>query len=217
MSRGIRVRWLGRQPYEPIYQQMRAFTAERHAGTDDEIWLLEHEPVFTQGRVGDAAHLLNPGDIPVVHSNRGGQATYHGPGQLMVYTLVDLRRHNLGVRTLVDGLEGAVIDALATDGITAQRHDGAPGVYVGDAKLASLGLRVERFRSYHGLAINVAMNLEPFTRINPCGYQGLVMTQSSTLGGAATLPDMARQLLPALSARLDVQWATNWSAPEFWT
>ena len=217
MNRAIRVRWLGRQPYAPIYDEMRRFTAERHAGTDDEIWLLEHEPVFTQGRVGDASHLLNPGDIPVFQSNRGGQATYHGPGQLMVYTLFDLRRHQLGVRSLVDGLEGAVIDAVARDGIEAQRHDGAPGVYVGEAKLASLGLRVERFRSYHGLAVNVGMDLEPFTRINPCGFEGLQMTQTSQLGGPATVPDMARRFLPALADRLGVAWSTDWSAPEFWT
>ncbi|WP_348675750.1 lipoyl(octanoyl) transferase LipB [uncultured Abyssibacter sp.] len=217
MKRPVRVRWLGRQPYEPIYHRMRSFTAERHAGTDDELWLLEHDPVYTQGRVGDAAHLLDPGDIPVFQSNRGGQVTYHGPGQLMVYPLLDLRRHQLGVRTLVDGLEGAVIDALAGDGIHAERHDGAPGVYVGAAKLASLGLRVERFRSYHGLAVNVAMDLEPFTRINPCGYEGLAMTQSSDLGGPATLPDMARQLLPALATRLGLDWADDWSDPDFWT
>ena len=195
---------------------MRQFTADRHAGDDDELWLLEHEPVFTQGRVGDAAHLLNPGDIPVVHTNRGGQATYHGPGQLMVYVLLDLRRHGLGVRSVVEGLEGAVIDALACDAIEASIKEGAPGVYVNDAKLASLGLRVERFRSYHGLAINVAMDLEPFSRINPCGYAGLEMTQTSALGGPDSLPEMARRLLPALGQRLGLSWNGDWSDPAFW-
>lgn len=195
---------------------MRQFTADRHAGDDDELWLLEHEPVFTQGRVGDAAHLLNPGDIPVVHTNRGGQATYHGPGQLMVYVLLDLRRHSLGVRSVVEGLEGAVIDALACDGIAASIKEGAPGVYVNDAKLASLGLRVERFRSYHGLAINVAMDLEPFSRINPCGYAGMEMTQTSALGGPDSLPEMARRLLPALGQRLGLSWNGDWSDPAFW-
>ena len=216
MSRPVRVRWLGRQPYEPIYARMRQFTADRHAGDDDELWLLEHEPVFTQGRVGDAAPLLNPGDIPVVQTNRGGQATYHGPGQLMVYVLLDLRRHGLGVRSVVEGLEGAVIDAVAPDGINAYIKDGAPGVYVDDAKLASLGLRVERFRSYHGLAVNVAMDLEPFSRINPCGYAGQQMTQTSALGGPATVPAMAQRLLPALGARLGLQWSDDWSDPTFW-
>lgn len=216
MSRPVRVRWLGRQPYQPIYDRMRQFTADRHAGDDDELWLLEHDPVFTQGRVGDASHLLNPGEIPVVQTNRGGQATYHGPGQLMVYVLLDLRRHGLGVRSVVEGLEGAVIDALQPDGIEARIKEGAPGVYIGEAKVASLGLRVERFRSYHGLAVNVAMDLEPFTRINPCGYAGLEMTQTSSLGGPATLPEMAARLLPAMSERLSLNWLNDWSAPEFW-
>jgi len=160
--------------------------------------------------------LLTPGDIPVVHTTRGGQATYHGPGQLMVYVLLDLRRHSLGVRSVVEGLEGAVIDALACDGIAASIKEGAPGVYVNDAKLASLGLCVERFRSYHGLAINVAMDLEPFSRINPCGYAGMEMTQTSALGGPDSLPEMARRLLPALGQRLGLSWNGDWSDPAFW-
>lgn len=210
----VAVDWLGRQAYAPVYQRMRARVAERIADRgahDDAIWLLEHDPVFTQGRAGDPAHVLAAGDIPVVETNRGGQVTYHGPGQLMVYPLLDIQHRGLDVRQLVDGIEQAVIDALATFDIRAARRAGAPGVYVGDAKIASLGLRIERGLAYHGLAVNVAMDLEPFARINPCGYSGLVMTQTSAQGGPRSVPEMARVLLPLLAGILGLTLPPDWS------
>lgn len=200
-----RVEWLGRQPYEPVWRRMQAFTDLREADTPDEFWLLEHEPVFTQGRAGKPEHLLAPGPIPVVRSDRGGQVTYHGPGQLMVYTLLDLNRLGLGIRSLVIALEEAVVDCLATYGITARGRREAPGVYVGEAKVASLGLRVRRGCSYHGLALNVHMDLAPFTRINPCGYRGLAMTQVADLGGPADVEVVGRDLLPRLRERLRLE------------
>lgn len=198
----VRVEWLGRQPYEAVWVRMQAFTDLRTPDTADEIWLLEHEPVFTQGRAGKAEHLLAPGDIPVVQSDRGGQVTYHGPGQLMVYTLLDLSRLGLGIRTLVLALEQALIDCLAGYGITAQGKRDAPGVYVNQAKVASLGLRVRRDCCYHGLALNVSMDLTPFRRINPCGYRELAMTQLADLGGPTDLLAVADRLLPALQHHL---------------
>jgi lipoyl(octanoyl) transferase len=197
-----RVEWLGRQPYEPVWLRMQAFTDLRQPDTPDEFWLLEHEPVFTQGRAGKAEHLLAPGMIPVVRSDRGGQITYHGPGQLMVYTLLDLNRLALGIRSLVGALELAVVDCLAGYGITARGRRDAPGVYVGDAKIASLGLRVRKGCSYHGLALNVRMDLAPFARINPCGYRGLAMTQIADLGGPEDIETVGRDLLPRLLQRL---------------
>jgi lipoyl(octanoyl) transferase len=178
----IRTRWLGRVEYVPIWQAMQTFTAERDASTADEIWLLEHNPVFTVGMNGSPAHVLTPGDIPVVHIDRGGQVTYHGPGQLVVYTLLELKRWRLGVRDLVVTLENAVIRMLATHGIEAHGKREAPGVYVGERKLASIGLRIKRGCSYHGLALNVAMDLEPFARINPCGFAGLEVVDLARLG-----------------------------------
>jgi lipoyl(octanoyl) transferase len=197
-----RVEWLGRQPYEPVWARMQAFTDLRTAATPDEFWLLEHEPVFTQGRAGKPEHLLAPGTIPVVRSDRGGQVTYHGPGQLMVYTLLDLNRLGLGIRSLVTALELAVVDCLAGYGITARGRRDAPGVYVGEAKIASLGLRVRKGCSYHGLALNVHMDLAPFARINPCGYRGLAMTQLADLGGPADIELVGRDLMPRLLERL---------------
>jgi lipoyl(octanoyl) transferase len=173
--------------------------------TPDEIWALQHHPVYTQGQAGRAEHLLAPGDIPVVAADRGGQVTYHGPGQLVFYPLVQLRRRGLDVRQLVSALERSVIAWLADLGIAAATRPGAPGVYVGDAKIASLGLRIRRGRSYHGLAVNVAMDLEPFSRINPCGYAGLRMTQVADLLSAARVPalDAAQQgLLDQLAREL---------------
>lgn len=180
----IRVRELGRVPYEPTWRAMQAFTEQRTAATPDELWALEHPPVFTQGLNGRPEHLLDPGAIPVVPVDRGGQVTYHGPGQAVVYVLVDLRRRSLGIRRLVTLLETAVVELLAEHGIGAQPRPDAPGVYVDDAKIASVGLRVRRGASYHGIALNVDMDLSPFTRINPCGYQGLAVTQMCDLGAA---------------------------------
>lgn len=181
---------------------MQRFTAERTADTPDEIWLLEHEPVFTLGMNADAAHVLSAGDIPVVRVDRGGQVTYHGPGQLVVYPLIDVRRAGLGVRDLITALEGAVIDHASHYGIRAQCRAGAPGVYVQGRKLASVGLRIRRTGSYHGLALNVSMDLQPFERINPCGYAGLAMTQLSSLGGPCEVQQTGRELLGLLLARL---------------
>ncbi|MES1944862.1 lipoate-protein ligase B [Salinisphaera sp. PC39] len=195
------------QPYEPVWREMRAFTDGRGADDPDRFLFLAHRPVFTQGTNGRAEHVLAAGDIPVVQSDRGGQVTYHGPGQLMAYVMTDIRRLGLGVRGLVTALEDAVIATLAGYGITARARRDAPGVYVdrpqGDtAKIGSIGLRIRRGCSYHGLALNVAMDLEPFARIDPCGFRGLAMTQVSELGGPGDLSTVADDLLPHLCARL---------------
>lgn len=171
------IRNLGIQPYQPVWQKMQAFTDQRTPETPDEIWVLQHEPVFTQGQAGKAEHLLLTGDIPVVQVDRGGQVTYHGPGQLVIYLLLDLRRNKLGVRDVVTLMETAIIATLQHYGVEAFAKPDAPGVYVGDAKIASLGLRVRRGCTFHGLALNLDMDLEPFLRINPCGYAGMAMTQ----------------------------------------
>jgi lipoyl(octanoyl) transferase len=192
------VRHLGLSDYEPTWRAMQRFTAERSGATPDEIWFLEHPPVFTLGLNASRAHLLAPGEIPVVQIDRGGQVTYHGPGQLVVYPLVDLKRARLGIRDFVTALERAVIELAAQFGITAQCRRNAPGVYVADHKLASVGVRVRATGAYHGLALNVAMDLEPFARINPCGYAGLKMTQLAALGGPATVAECARALEPHL-------------------
>ncbi|MGH8272660.1 MAG: lipoyl(octanoyl) transferase LipB [Gammaproteobacteria bacterium] len=199
----IKVRLLGRVPFEPTWHDMQAFTDARDADTPDEIWLLEHDPVFTLGLAGKREHVLAPGDIPVVHIDRGGQVTYHGPGQLVVYPLLDMRRRKMGPRALVSALEQATIAALAEWHIEAHAKTEAPGVYVGEKKIASIGLRIRRGASYHGLALNVAMDLEPFTRINPCGYAGLEMTQVSELGGPTDLDTAADVFLPHFVAHLD--------------
>ncbi|MGH8128455.1 MAG: lipoyl(octanoyl) transferase LipB [Gammaproteobacteria bacterium] len=191
MSAEIKIRHLGRVPFEPTWHKMQAFTDARDADTADEIWLLEHDPVFTLGLAGKREHVLAPGDIPVVHIDRGGQVTYHGPGQLVVYPLLDLRRRHLGPRALVSALEQATVDALAEWNIAAHARPDAPGVYLEEKKIASIGLRVRRGASYHGIAINVNMDLEPFTRINPCGYAGLEMTQLSEFGGPTDLDTVA--------------------------
>ncbi|BCR06272.1 octanoyltransferase [Desulfuromonas versatilis] len=196
------LRHLGRQPYEPVWQRMQTFTDGRDAQTPDEIWLLEHERVFTQGRAGKAEHVLAPGDIPVVSVDRGGQVTYHGPGQLVGYLLIDLKRRGLTVRSLVAGIEEAIIATLAGYGVQAAIRAGAPGVYVAGAKIASIGLRVQRGCSFHGLSLNLDMDLEPFSRINPCGYQGLRMTQLRDLAGAVSQDKVAGQLAGHLVAKL---------------
>ena len=176
------VKQLGRTTYTPVWRAMQAFTqARRSAPKNDEIWLTEHEPVYTLGLAGDPAHLLRAGDIPLVQTDRGGQITYHGPGQAVVYALLDLRRYDLKVRELVNLLEQTVIDVLAEQQIEAARRLGMPGVYVGEAKIAALGLKVAHGYSYHGIALNVALDLAPFAAINPCGYANLAVTQTSSL------------------------------------
>jgi lipoyl(octanoyl) transferase len=197
-------RRLGLCDYEPTWRAMQRFTAERTEATADEIWLLEHPPVFTLGMNANRAHLIAPGDIPVVQIDRGGQVTYHGPGQLVVYPLIDLTRSGFGVRDFVTALERAVIGLAAGYGIEAGCRRNAPGVYVAEAKLASVGVRVRRTGSYHGLAVNVALDLEPFARINPCGYAGLAMTQLSALGGPRTVADCADALEPHLRRALRI-------------
>jgi lipoyl(octanoyl) transferase len=193
----LKIRRLGRQPYEPVWRAMSAFTDRRLADTVDELWLLDHDPVFTLGQAGKREHLLAPGEIPVLPVDRGGQVTYHGPGQLVAYPLLDLRRLGVGVRELVNGIEQVLIDSLAHWRIEASRREGAPGVYVGQAKIAALGLRVRRGCSFHGLAFNVAMDLQPFQRINPCGYEGLAVTQLVDLGGPSRLEAVESVLLGA--------------------
>lgn len=174
-------RELGQVDYQPTWHAMQRFTDTRGVDTPDEIWLLEHSPVFTQGQAGKAEHVLFPGDIPVVQVDRGGQVTYHGPGQLVAYLLLDVRRSGIGVRELVSRIERSLIDLLASYGVSANAKPDAPGVYVNGAKIASLGLRIRNGRSFHGLALNVDMDLQPFQRINPCGYAGMAMTQLADL------------------------------------
>lgn len=198
----LNVRWLGRQDYLSCWQAMRHFTDNRNEHTEDEIWLLEHDPVFTQGQNGKPEHLLDPGKIPVVQTDRGGQITYHGPGQLMMYTLVDLKRKKVNIRELVSILENSVIDMLAEFGISAVAKNDAPGVYVNGEKICSIGLRIRRGCAYHGIAFNVAMDLLPFKRINPCGFAQLKMTQFSTLGGLADVLETGCKLVTHLKKKL---------------
>jgi lipoyl(octanoyl) transferase len=193
-----RIRWLGRVAYEPTWRAMQQLTEIRGAETADEIWLLEHEPVFTLGMNADPAHVLAAGDIQVIQIDRGGQVTYHGPGQLVIYPLIDVRRSGLGVRSLVTALERAVIDYAAGFGIKAECRADAPGVYVDGRKLASVGLRIRRGGSYHGLALNVDMDLAPFARINPCGYAGLQMTQLAALGVPHAVEQVGQEIAPLL-------------------
>lgn len=201
----VHIRSLGCQDYQTTWERMQLFTQERDTNTPDEIWLLEHPPVFTQGQAGKPEHILNAGDIPIVQSDRGGQVTYHGPGQLVAYTLIDLRRKNFTIRALVNALENAVIDLLNDYGITAQARCDAPGVYVDDAKICSLGLRVKRGCSYHGLALNVAMDLQPFQRINPCGFAKMSMTQLSDAIPKITLAEVNAALESKLMKHLNYQ------------
>ena len=196
------LKYLGQVDYEPTWRQMQKITDVRDENTPDEIWFLQHPPVFTLGMNASTEHLLAPGTIPVVPIDRGGQVTYHGPGQLVVYPLIDLRRAGLGVRDMVTALERSVVDSAAEYGIEAYPRADAPGVYVDSMKLASVGLRVRRGCSYHGLAFNLDMDLEPFSRINPCGYQGLKITQLSELGGPSDVEFMARVLAPHLLRHL---------------
>ena len=198
----VRVRQLGLCEYSPVWRDMQAFTLGRSCDTQDEIWLLEHRPVFTLGMNAKAEHVLAPGDIPVVAVDRGGQVTYHGPGQLVAYLMLDLRRLEIGVRRLVEILEQSLIDWLAARGVVAGARRDAPGVYVDGAKIAALGLRVRGGCSYHGISFNVDMDLEPFSRINPCGYPGLAVTQLRDLGIALPVSRVADDWLPGLVSRL---------------
>jgi len=195
---------LGLQPYEQVFAAMKDYTESRTDDSPDQLWIVQHPPVFTQGQAGKAEHLLMPGDIPVLKVDRGGQVTYHGPGQLVIYTLIDLKRARLNVRELVCAIELSLKALLASYGIKAETRDKAPGVYVGDDKIASLGLRIRRGRSYHGLALNVDVDLEPFQRINPCGYQGLQMTRLKDLLSNSDMPTwqaLEKQLIDELVQR----------------
>jgi lipoyl(octanoyl) transferase len=196
------VRTLGLVPYTRTLEQMRHFASVRDGTSADEIWCLEHPPVFTQGQAGQASHVLNIRDIPLVHSDRGGQVTYHGPGQLVVYILMDIRRAGIGPRELVKRIEDAIIVLLAHFEIGAQRRPGAPGVYVDEAKIAALGLRIRRGTSYHGLSLNVNLDLEPFSRINPCGYKGLEVTRLKDFGINIDCASAATHLVPILMSSL---------------
>lgn len=198
----LTVRQLGRMDYEPVWHAMQAYTDKRGPDAADEIWVVEHPPVFTQGQAGKAEHILAPGDIPVVQVDRGGQVTYHGPGQLVVYFLIDIRRRKMGVRELVTAIENTVVEALRPYNIESAPRPDAPGVYVGSDKICSLGLRIRRGCSFHGLALNVNMDMQPFERINPCGYAGMQMTQTSAHGGPQTLDEAAEAVTNAFISQL---------------
>ena len=201
----MKTSFLGRQDYVPLWHKMQKFTDERDATTPDEIWFCEHPPVFTLGLNASKEHLLAPGDIPVVQIDRGGQVTFHGPGQLMVYPLIDIKRANIGVRKLVTALEQSVVDLAADYGVEAAARADAPGVYVAGNKLASVGLRIRRGCSFHGMALNVEVDLEPFTRINPCGYAELEMTDLQRLGIDLQLEKTHVKLLPHLLGHLGME------------
>lgn len=198
----LRVRHLGLQEYEPIWQAMQQFTDARDKNTEDEIWLVQHPRIFTLGKAGKQEHLLNTGDIPVVKVDRGGQVTYHAPGQLVAYILLDLNRLNVGVRELVTCLEASIINVLSEYGVVAESRRDAPGVYVEGRKIAALGLRLRRGFCFHGLALNVDMDLEPFARINPCGYEGLEITQITDLIDDVDFDVVGQQLLSHLKQQL---------------
>jgi lipoyl(octanoyl) transferase len=199
MSR-LQIRQLGLQPYEEVWQAMRSFTDQRDEHTEDEIWLVEHPPVFTLGQAGKREHILQVSDIPIVQSDRGGQVTYHGPGQLIAYLMIDLKRKNLGVRDLVTGIESTIIRVLAGYDIVSEARKEAPGVYVAGEKVAALGLRVRRGSSYHGLSLNVDMDLSPFSWINPCGYEGLKVNQLKALGVDESVSAVAQVLINQIQA-----------------
>ncbi|MEZ8716155.1 lipoyl(octanoyl) transferase LipB [Vibrio splendidus] len=217
MQNKLIVKKLGRQDYEPVWKAMHKFTDERTEEDVDQVWLVEHNPVFTQGQAGKAEHVLNAGDIPVIQSDRGGQVTYHGPGQLVAYFLINIRRKKFGVRDLVTHIENLVINTLTAYNINSTARPDAPGVYVDGKKICSLGLRIRRGCSFHGLALNVDMDLSPFLRINPCGYQGMEMAQVSQLGGPSELENVEQQLIQELVELLgydqvDIQATSNITA-----
>ncbi|WP_445235214.1 lipoyl(octanoyl) transferase LipB [Erwinia sp. MYb535] len=210
------IRQLGMQPWAPVSLAMHQFTDQRDDNTPDEIWLVEHPPVFTQGQAGKSEHLLMPGDIPVMQSDRGGQVTYHGPGQQIMYVMVNLKRRKTGVRQLVTALEQTVIDTLAHFSVTANARPDAPGVYVNGKKICSLGLRIRNGCSFHGLALNIDMDLTPFLRINPCGYAGMEMTQLAALTASVTPDDIQPLLIKNFALQLaitDVSWSESTELP----
>lgn len=209
MDSQVIIRQLGVEPYEPTWQKMQHFTDQRDESTPDEIWLLEHEPVFTQGQAGKAEHLLNPGDIRVVQVDRGGQVTYHGPGQLVIYLLLNLRRHKLGVRDAVTMMEEAVVETLRSFGIESYAKPDAPGVYVDEQKIASLGLRVRKGCTFHGLALNIDMDMEPFLRINPCGYAGMQMAQLGALVPGADPQEVRRRMIDYFVSKIGYTLVLN--------
>ena len=198
-STHLLVRRLGLVDYEPVWRSMQTFTNQRDDATPDELWLVEHPPVFTQGQAGRAEHILAPGDIPVIQVDRGGQVTYHGPGQIVAYPLIDIKRLGMSVRKLVSGIEQAIIGVLQSYDVDAGIMAGAPGVYIDGVKIASLGLRIRKGKSFHGLSFNVDMDLEPFQRINPCGFQGLQVTNLSSLTEAPSLAEVEDRLITGLS------------------
>ncbi len=195
----LRVRRLGLLDYEPVWQAMQVFTDDRDENTADELWLVEHPPVFTQGQAGRAEHILAAGDIPVVQVDRGGQVTYHGPGQIVAYPLIDIRRMGMGVRELVTAIEQAIVAVLQSYDVVARPRADAPGVYVDDVKIAALGLRIRKGRSFHGLSFNIDMDLEPFQRINPCGFEGLEVTNLSALVNVVNMTEAQDRLIASLS------------------
>ena len=208
------VRDLGRQPYQPVWRAMQAFTDARDDATPDELWLVEHEPVFTLGQAGKPEHVLMPGEIPVLHVDRGGQVTYHGPGQIVAYPLLDLKRLRIGVREYVCRIEQAVIDTLAEWNIEGARKDGAPGVYVNGAKIAALGIRVRRGCTFHGLAFNIeSRSAAPFQRINPCGYAGLEVVALQDFGGPASLDAVKPVLLEQMARQFGLSLAPEQALP----
>ncbi len=208
------VRELGRQPYEPVWRAMQRFTDARTEATADELWLVEHDPVFTLGQAGKPEHVLAAGDIPVISVDRGGQVTYHGPGQIVAYPMFDLKRLKVGVREYVCKIEQAMIDTLADWNIHAERKEGAPGVYVAGAKIGALGIRVRRGYTFHGLAFNIAMDLEPFHRINPCGYQGLQVVSLADLGGPTGMEPVKPVLLKHLAEQFGLALQHETTLPD---
>jgi len=198
----LNIRTLGQLDYREVWEAMQAFTSCRQPGQASELWLVEHPPVFTQGQAGKAEHVLNAGTIPVVQTDRGGQVTYHGPGQLVCYLLLDLDEIGIGIRSLVNRTEEAIIRLLDAEGITGERREGAPGVYTANAKIAQIGLRVKRHNTYHGLSLNIAMDLDPFERINPCGYAGLAVTDMRRQGSSIEMDEAGERLCGYLAEEM---------------
>jgi len=202
-SAEITLKYLGLSEYEPVWRAMQEFTEQRDENTLDEFWIVEHPSVFTQGQAGKPEHVLNPGNIPIIQVDRGGQITYHGPGQIVIYPLIDLKRHKIGIKALVNGIEEALIRTMAEYGVTANRREKAPGVYTDNKKIASLGLRVRKGCTFHGLAFNIRMDLEPFSRINPCGYAGLEVEQLSQLNPTVEFDEAQNILIKYLCETLN--------------
>jgi lipoyl(octanoyl) transferase len=198
----LNIRTLGQLDYREVWKAMQTFTSRREPGQVSELWLVEHPPVFTQGQAGKAEHVLDAGTIPVVQTDRGGQVTYHGPGQLVCYLLLNLDEIGIGIRSLVDRTEQAIIRLLDAEGIKAERHKGAPGVYTANAKIAQIGLRVKRHNTYHGLSLNIGMDLEPFDRINPCGYAGLAVTDMRSQGSSIEMDEAGERLCGYLAEEM---------------